>query len=155
MSLTVPPGKSLELRAGNQRRPVLRLTVPLSITGAPRAEADQSGGRLTFDGLLISGQPVAVLKGDLGLLELKHCTLVPGLALSQQGTPVAAGDPSCLIREGNDRLNIVVTRTICGGLRLPGNGTLTITDSVIDGTGGPAIQAGTLIVSGRARSWDL
>ena len=148
LSLTVPPGKSLEIRARNQRRPVLRLTEPLTITGAPRAAADQSGGRLIFDGLLISGQPVEVQKGDLGLLELKHCTLVPGLALGPQGTPVAAEDPSCFIREGNDRLNIVVTRTICGGLRLPGNGTLTITDSVIDGTGGPAIQAGTLNCAG-------
>ena len=47
---------------------------------------------------------------------------------------------------GNERLNVVVTRTICGGLRLPEAGTLTVTDSLIDGTGGRAIRAGTLVV---------
>jgi hypothetical protein len=90
---------------------------------------------------------VEIQDGNLESFELKHCTLVPGLALIARGEPVAAGAPSILVDGGNARLRAVVTRTICGGLRLPGIESLTITDSLIDGSGGPAIQAGTLIAN--------
>ena len=146
LSVVVPAGKSLEIRARNRRRPVLRLAGPSSISGVPPTEVDQPGGRLILDGLLVTGHQLEVTNGDLGLLALTHCTLVPGLGLTPHGTPVAAGEPSLVVNGGNERLKVVVTRSICGGLRLPATGTLTITDSLIDGTGEAAIAAGTLVV---------
>jgi hypothetical protein len=47
---------------------------------------------------------------------------------------------------GNEGLNISLTRTISGGLGLPGVAKVTITDSLIDGTGSEAILTTTLIV---------
>jgi hypothetical protein len=147
LRLTIPSGRSLEIRASNRRRPVLRLTSPLAVKGGASTEIGEAGGRLTLDGLLLTGSQVEIPDGDLESFEVKHCTLVPGLALTAGGEPLAAGAPSVLVEGGNARLKATVTRTISGGLRLPGIGTLTITDSLIDGTGGPAIQAGTLIVN--------
>jgi hypothetical protein len=124
---------------------VLRLIGPLLIDAA-HADPGRSGGGLTLDGLLITDRPVEIMAGDLGLLELRHCTLVPGLALTPNGIAAAEGEPSIAVSGGNERLRVVVTRTICGGLRLPEAGTLAITDSLVDGTGGPAVRAGTLVV---------
>jgi hypothetical protein len=146
LTIVIPAGTSLEIRARNQGRPVVRLTAPLSVTGAPPTDPGQPGGALILDGLLVTGQPIDILKGDLGGFELRHCTLVPGRALTPQGTPAAPGEPSLIVAAANERLGIVVTRSICGSLRMQGMGTLTIVDSLVDGTGGPAIRAGTLVI---------
>jgi hypothetical protein len=146
LSLAIPAATSLEIRAANQRRPVLRLTSPLSITGAAPTEADQPGGQLTLDGLLMTGQRVEILDGDLGLLQLKHCTLVPGWALTPEGTPVFSGRPSLVVLAGNEGLNISLVRTISGGLDLPGIARVTLTDSLVDGTDSEAILTTTLVV---------
>jgi len=118
----------------------------LLIRGMPSSRDDQPGGRVTFDGLLIVNHEVRLLDGDLGLFEMKHCTLVPGRALTAAGTPAAPGAPSIVVVEGNARLAIVLTRTMAGGLHLPGIGMLTLTDCLIDGTSGPAIRAEALTV---------
>lgn len=72
--------KSLELRAGNGCRPVIRLLDwkvgqpdSLTVTGT-------AGSRFTLDGILITGRSMQV-SGDLAELTIRHSTLVPGWTL--------------------------------------------------------------------------
>lgn len=146
VTLSIPAGISLEIRASDQRRPVLRMTSPLSIKGEAPTDADQPGGRLTLDGLLLTGHPVKILDGDLGKLQFRHCTMVPGLALNSLGFPVSPEQPSITVLAGNERLEVSLERTITGGVLLPRIEKLTITDSLVHGTGGQAIASTTVVV---------
>lgn len=77
------------------------------IKGSLEVEADVdslTGGQLVLDGLLVEGG-LSVLEGNLGSLTVSHCTLVPPL----NGLGVDSG---------NEWLNIRLTRTICGPIRL-------------------------------------
>ncbi len=96
IDLSLAAGQSLEIRAANHKRPLIRVLDRYSnrpdafrIYGykpAPKAVAGdgksltQTGARLTLDGLLISGRSVAV-RNRLDCLVIRHCTLVPGWSL--------------------------------------------------------------------------
>jgi hypothetical protein len=146
ISLLIPPAVSVEIRAADQRRPVLRLTDPLRIRGALSAESGHPGGELIIDGLLITGNAVEVLPGDLQQLHVNHCTLVPGWALTPAGDPVAPKQPS-LIARGNGRLAVSIARTISGRLMLAEVERMTLTDSIVDGLDDSAIAATKLLVN--------
>ncbi|MGO1501961.1 MAG: hypothetical protein ACTHWH_11845 [Marinobacter sp.] len=84
---------SLQLRAGNRQRPLIRLLDwqvdqpdALTVTG-------EAGSYFTLDGLLISGRGVQVA-GDLSELTVRHTTLVPGWTLDGGCEPEHATEPS-------------------------------------------------------------
>lgn len=84
---------SLQLRAANRQRPLIRLLDwqvdqpdALAVTG-------EAGTYFTVDGLLISGRGVQAA-GDLSELTLRHTTLVPGWTLDDGCEPEHATDPS-------------------------------------------------------------
>lgn len=98
------------------------------------ASADEDGGELVLNGLLIEGG-VRVLAGRLGNLSLDHCTLVPGIGDLQV-------NPSANPGLGNDRLHVLVRNSIVGGIVLPESvPELVIADSIIDRPGDLAIAA--------------
>ncbi len=102
----------------------------LAVQGTARA-AGTGPGSLVLDGLSIEGS-LRVLSGPLDRLDLAHCTLMPPAGSAAMALRTAAGGgPAVSIR-----------RSICGPLNLAAPLTqLTITDSIIDGGDGPAIQA--------------
>lgn len=78
--LDIPSKIQVVIRAEEEECPVVRLSSPVKIKG-------DKGSSVIFDGLLFdtvqkeeidNNNLLNVLKGDLGSLTLRHCTLVPG-----------------------------------------------------------------------------
>jgi hypothetical protein len=125
-SLTVDLDGDAELviQAENRERPTLVGNV--IVTGG----SDQA--RLMLNGLLIEGYVEVV--GELGELVIEHCTLVPGRSLDEEGRPREPTRPSLIVGDANDRLRLVVDRSIVGPLRLPAEMVgLEVEDGIIKG----------------------
>lgn len=95
---------------------------------------DSNPGELVLDGILIEGK-ISVVEGNLGGLQVAHCTLTP----ENDGIEVlSSGDPG----KSNDTLKLTIRQTICGGIVLsetvPG---LDLMDSIIGMDGNTAIDA--------------
>ena len=69
--------RSIELRAQDGCFPVLVLDSVLELPG-------DDAGHMTLNGFLVSGSAITVPEG-LGLLRLRHCTLMPGLTIDAAG----------------------------------------------------------------------
>lgn len=96
-------------------------------------------GELVIDGLLVKGK-LTVQKGNLGSLQVAHCTLVPGTG----GIKVLFTNVDS---KRNDALMLTVRQTICGGIVLPNVvPSLCVTESIIDQQGGTALQAEGAVV---------
>lgn len=137
-------GKHLELRAGNKHRPTIELAKTLEITG-------DENGEVTLDGLLITGGALkVVLSRATGLkrLRLRHCTLVPGIALETDGTPKHPDTPSLIVNSANTVVEI--EHCILGGLRISRDATVRITNSIIDATSETGIAYAGLAPARRA-----
>ena len=115
-------GGTIELRAADQRRPLLRLGADLALSGGADSE-------ITLNGLLIAGAAI-VVDGDVSRVNVRHCTLVPGLDVDADGTPASAGAPSLVIRAPNVRVR--VERSILGAIRADLGATVVIDDSIVD-----------------------
>jgi hypothetical protein len=106
---------SLQLRAANRKRPVIRLLDwqpdqpdALSITGS-------EGNRCTLDGLLVSGRGVHV-SGDLAELQIRHTTLVPGWSLGHDCSPQRATGASLEIE--SPRVCVQIHHSIVGSIQV-------------------------------------
>jgi hypothetical protein len=125
-SVLAAPGQSVEIRALNGCRPVLILTGDFSIDGG-------EDSAVILNGLWLGGFRLLVPpNSDLKRLVLRHCTLVPGLALDAYGEPQAASAPSIAVESPYTEL--VIEKSIVGGIRLHQDSEATITNSVIDAT---------------------
>src|SRR5205807_5174044 len=87
--------RRVTLRAAVGSRPTIVLPDDLHLVGG-------GGDAVVLDGLLITGAAVVVDAGPsgapgLGRLELRHCTLVPGLSLAEDRSPVKVGSPSLVV----------------------------------------------------------
>lgn len=114
----------VELRAEDGCRPVLALGADLVI------DAEQDESEVTLDGLLIAGSTLRV-RGNLGTLRLRHCTLVP------ETTPDAGGSAPApaLVIETGAQANTVVEIDRCvvvGGLLVSYCRRVRIKDSIVD-----------------------
>jgi hypothetical protein len=96
-------GRSVVVRAGAGRRPSIVLDGPLHVTGG-------AGDAVTLDGLLLSGAGLEVDAGTdgegVGRLAVRHCTLVPGLELEEDGAPASAGAPSIVVHASSTALDV-------------------------------------------------
>jgi hypothetical protein len=124
LTTAVAAGRRIELRAADAHRPSIVLTGDWQIVGGEAAE-------VTLNGLLISGGSLRVA-GTLRRLRLRHCTLLPGIVLSADGTPQLPSVPSVVIESANTEVEI--ERCILGGIRAVGGATVRITDSIVDAT---------------------
>jgi hypothetical protein len=126
-TVTAATGKSVEMRAANNTRPLLTLGGDLTISG-------QAGATVTLNGLLITGGRIHVIDSadhkQLQRLRLVHCTLVPGLNLIAAGTSQAPGAPSLVVETANTIVEI--DHCILGGVRTVPTAQVTITNSIVD-----------------------
>jgi hypothetical protein len=130
-------GQTLQIRAGNRTRPVLRLLDwqteqpdALSVTGG-------AGSRFTLDGLLITGRGVEA-QGDLGALTIRHCTLVPGWGIHNDCRPRRPAEPSLELIDTSAR--VTIDHSIVGAIQVSEDEVRTdpiaisISDSILDAT---------------------
>jgi len=117
-------GKVVTLRAGDKHRPTVVLGGDLVITGGANDE-------VVLDGLLIAGGTL-IVNGALGRLALRHCTLVPGIRLLDDGRPALPTTPSLVVNSANTRVEI--DHCIVGGIRATVDAEVSIADSIVDAT---------------------
>jgi hypothetical protein len=137
-------GKTVVLRAADKHRPTLVLGAELKISGG-------KDDAVIIDGLMISGAGIKVT-GKLGRLQLRHCTLVPGIALDNDGKPLKPKTPSLVIESENTRVEIdhSIVGAVVAGLDVE----VTIQNSIVDATSqtnlayaGPAKFGGPLHIT--------
>lgn len=126
--ISIPQNTSLEIRSQEGQRPVLKLMKPLSLLGTDKNS--YQGNSIIIDGLIIDRKDNTVstlidIKGELGSLAVKYCTLVPSQDSNMK---------SLEIREGNDLLTIYVDHSISGRIDTSkSKAQLKFSDSIVDG----------------------
>lgn len=152
ISITLDEDQTLQIRAANRARPVLRL-LDWELEAADALSVSMNrGSRFTLDGLLVCGRGVRIhgpkieKPGDPrapicgAAVVIRHCTLVPewGFHLDREGKgPISA--PSLELRD--IRAGVRIERSILGSIQIHENEVRTdpipvrITDSILDATG--------------------
>lgn len=137
--------QSLQLRAANRSRPVIRLldwqtSFPdaLSVSGA-----DESW--FTLDGLLVFGRGIQVDGGVSGVT-IRHSTLVPGWGLACDCEPLRRTDPS--LELVNAPACLTIEHSIVGAIQVDRDEVqkdplpLRISDSIVDATSSEGVALG-------------
>jgi hypothetical protein len=122
--INVGRARSLVVQAADGHRPSIVLGGELEIEGEVDAE-------VTLGGLLISGGTLKI-SGGLRRVRLVHCTLVPGIALLQDGESRQGSEPS--LRVESESAEVEVDSCILGEIRIEAGGEMRITGSIIDAT---------------------
>jgi hypothetical protein len=128
-NVAVPEGRRIEIRADDEHRPTLVLAGDLELTGGKDSE-------IRLNGLLITGAALhvpAVAGNELARLDLRHCTLVPGLALAPDATPTVPGAVTLSVDLPD--ADVALDRCIVGALRVEAHSRTRIKDSIVDATG--------------------
>ena len=138
-------GQSLQLRAANRTRPVLRL---LDWQGDKPDLLSVAGGRgswFVLDGMTVTGRGMEI-SGEISGVVLRHSTLVPGWGLTCECAPRRPTEPS--IEVIGDPLCITIEHSIIGAIQVErdqaADNPLTIraSDSIIDATSPDRIALG-------------
>ncbi|MFI5101931.1 MAG: hypothetical protein ACHP9V_01030 [Terriglobales bacterium] len=154
ISITLNPGQTLQLRAANGKRPVIRLlnwqtSAPDNLTINGLANTDTPGAEptswFTLDGVVVTGRGVQV-QGDVAGVAIRHSTLVPGWGLDCNCEPTRPTEPSL---ELDDAPNCVrIEHSIIGAIQVNRDEVradpcrIYISDSIIDATSTDAIAVG-------------
>jgi len=126
LTVNVPAGARLEIRAANDHRPTVILGDTLELRGGADSE-------VRINGLLIAGDALEVpddAGNALARLDLRHTTLVPGLTLAPDLTPQSPDAESLVVRLA--QFTLTLTRCIVGPVRAAEGATLHAVDCVID-----------------------
>ena len=125
-AITAPQGARIELRAADGRRPTVVLGSELVVNLAEDSE-------ITLNGLLLFGASIRIpASSKRGTLRLRHCTLIPGIALNVDGTPKQPAVPSIVIE--SDMVTVEIDHSIVGGIRAHEDATVSVTSSIVDAT---------------------
>jgi hypothetical protein len=127
-SLIAGAAANIEVRAANEHRPALILSGDLEIEL-------NAGAELTLNGLLIAGGALRVSGGAQSgprLLRLRHCTFVPGLALTRAGEPLSPGSPSLVIDAPD--VTVEIDHCILGPIRSLESDQIRLTSTLVDAT---------------------
>jgi hypothetical protein len=120
------PGLEVVVSAVNGARPVVQAAGPVVLDIGAR-------GRLVLEGLVISGGPLvlgAAADDEPRELVLRHCTLMPGLALNGDGSAVSPGVPSLRVEHAFAR--VTLEDCITGPVLLHDDATLHAQGCIVD-----------------------
>jgi hypothetical protein len=144
-AVAVADGATVVVRAAAGRGPVLALGGDLAVTAGERSS-------FALDGLRVTGGTVRVT-GAPDVVSLRHCTLVPGLALGPDRTPSRPDAPSLVV----DAPPAVVTLDHCvtGPVLVTNATAVEVRDGVVDaprrrapGTAPHVLVSGSLVAYG-------
>lgn len=146
LSIALADDQSLELRAADRARVVLRLLDWQTDLADALSVTLGIGSRFTLDGLLVTGRPVQIQaaegpdRGGVCPAEvvIRHCTLVPGWALECNCDPKRPAEPS--LELNNIRARVRIEHSITGSIHVHENEVrldplpIEICDSIVDAT---------------------
>jgi len=154
LSVDVPAGCTIELRAKNETRPTLLLDSEILVSG-------DAASTFALNGLLIaaspgmtpgSPSPAALLHvpaarpgAGTNLIEavvVSHCTLVPGWSVDTSGGPRFPTQPVLVAEPAG--LTVTARRSILGAIRAGQFVTVTATDSIVDSSDPANVAAADL-----------
>ncbi|HYR05743.1 MAG TPA: hypothetical protein VEP71_03590, partial [Gallionella sp.] len=144
--LELKENQSLQIRAANRARPVLRLLDWHAELPDALSVTLSRGSRITFDGLLITGRSVAIRANEADRsseicpaeVNIRHCTFVPGWSVHCDCEPKRPAEPS--LELFNVRARVRIEHSIVGSIQVNENQVhtdpipITITDSILDAT---------------------
>jgi len=146
LSVDLPTGTTLELRAADGARPTLLLNAEFAVTGAASSTFILNGFIVSANSTMTPASPssaalvrVPELRPDggttnaLGQLNLIHTTLVPGWSVASNGDPHYPTAPALIAEPPG--LEVAIERSIVGAIRTGSLVTLSASDSIIDATG--------------------
>ncbi len=165
LTIDVPSGCTVELRAADSKRPTLLLHNEISITGDLSSTCALNGLLLAASPAMAPGTPTPValvqvpgLRPDgstnqLQTLNVAHCTLVPGWSVDTQGKPLFATAPALVIEPPG--VNVSVERSILGAVRTTEFVTVIMADSIVDATDPANVAYAALDSAGAAGNLTL
>ena len=151
ININVDNNQSLQLRAANRKRPVIRLIDWKTALEDMLQISVKSGSRFILDGLLITGRGVRIesdsatdegnqttVREKLARVTIRHSTLVPGWSLHCNCEPRRAGEPSLELFK--TVAHIMIEHSIIGAIQVNQDEILAdptpinISDSILDAT---------------------
>jgi hypothetical protein len=147
ISLNLTKGQTLELRAANGARPVLRMLGWQTAAPDDLVISGDAGSWCVLDGLAITGRGVQV-NSEISGVAIRHCTLVPGWGLDCDCSPTRPSEPSLEVI-GSPQC-VTIEHSIVGAIHVERNEVtadpliLRISDSIVDATDVERVALGTL-----------
>jgi hypothetical protein len=138
VNILLAAGHSLQIRAAQRCRPVLRLLDWQTDKPDNLTVDGGEGSRFALDGIVVTGRGVQI-EGALQSFTLRHATLVPGWSLESNCEPRRPAEPSIEIINSN--ACIVIEHSIVGSIQVNNDEVMTepvrirISDSILDATG--------------------
>lgn len=149
--ITIPAGGRLVLRAASGQRPLILPSFTMDAGAAvPRVPVKVScgaGSSLVIEDVLIKAylEVTGPAAGESASITLCHATLLPGIFTSTDGSgALLFQNGASVLGLGPGALRLTLDRSITGRITLPSSGSVTASDSIIDGLTGsdPALKAG-------------
>jgi hypothetical protein len=145
--ITLADRQSLQIRAANRVRPVLRLIDWQTDLPDALSVTLGAGSRFTLDGVMVTGRPVQV-QGAAGPgdrpevcpaeVVIRHCTLVPGWGIDCNCDPTRPAEPSLELT--GVRARVCISHSIIGAIQIQEDQVsldpipVEIADSIVDAT---------------------
>jgi hypothetical protein len=157
MAIDLQAGESLQIRAANRTRPVIRLLDYMTDQPDGFAVYGRQGSRFVLDGIVVTGRPMQIsgpdrndverfAEGDLCDVTLRHVTLVPGWGLECDCEPKRPSEPSLELL--NTGAKLVIEHSIIGAIQVVADEVQTdpvvisISDSIVDATSEARVAVG-------------
>jgi hypothetical protein len=149
VTIALKASRTLQLRAVNRARPVIRLLDWQTDSPDALSVTMDQDSRFTMDGLLVAGRPLQITgaareEGSAPVpicgasIVLRHCTFVPGWGIGSDCEPNRPAEPS--LELFNVRARVRIEHSIIGSIQIHEDEVridpipLQITDSIIDAT---------------------
>lgn len=129
---------SLQIRAAQRTRPVLRLLDWQTELPDNLMIAGERGSRFTLDGVMVAGRGVQIER-NVRSVTIRHSTLVPGWSLEPNCDPQRPAEPSIEVVDTNTC--VVIEHSIVGSIQVNNSEVsadpipIRISDSIVDATG--------------------
>lgn len=135
VSVELKKGQSLQLRAANRKRPVIRLLDWQNPDADGLSVSGEAGSWFQLEGIIVTGRSVQI-SGNLSGVTIRHCTLVPGWSLNCNCIPKRPTEPSLEVTDAPSC--ITIDHSIVGAIQVDRDEVkedplrLRIVDSVVD-----------------------